>query len=135
MIYDKLYDWQKKIVNNYKNRDNFGLFLDCGLGKTPVSLALAEANDCNKIIVITINSKAIEKETLPGSWLNWSKELANPPVTYNKKIFKQPVEFHQDEPAILVLNYESLYVRNSVEQTKRRRHPEKWRGEAFEDSN
>ena len=123
MIYDKLYDWQKKIVNNYKNRDNFGLFLDCGLGKTPVSLALAEANDCNKIIVITINSKAIEKETLPGSWLNWSKELANPPVTYNKKIFKQPVEFHQDEPAILVLNYESLYVRNSVEQTKRRRHP------------
>lgn len=124
MIYDKLYDWQKSIVDKYKSRDRFGLFLDCGLGKTPVSLALAEANDCNKIIVITINSKAIEKDTLPGSWLNWSKELRATPALYNKNIFKHPATFSQDEPAILLLNYESLYVRNTTEErSKRRRHP------------
>lgn len=31
MIYDKLYSWQKTIVDKFKDRQSFGLFLDMGL--------------------------------------------------------------------------------------------------------
>lgn len=31
MIYEKLFDWQKKLVDNYKHKKSFGLFLDMGL--------------------------------------------------------------------------------------------------------
>lgn len=31
-IYSKLYPFQKKVVDTFKNRSRFGLFLDMGLG-------------------------------------------------------------------------------------------------------
>lgn len=31
-IYEKLYDWQKKIVDKFSYKSAFGLFLDMGLG-------------------------------------------------------------------------------------------------------
>lgn len=31
MIYDMLFDWQKKIVDNNYTRKSYGLFLDMGL--------------------------------------------------------------------------------------------------------
>ena len=31
MIYEKLFDWQKSIVNRFINKTAFGLFLDMGL--------------------------------------------------------------------------------------------------------
>ena len=31
MIYEKLYTWQKNLVDKYKDRESFGLFLDMGL--------------------------------------------------------------------------------------------------------
>ena len=45
-IYDKLYPFQKNIVDKFRSYKKFGLFLDMGLGKTPTSLALAEVNNC-----------------------------------------------------------------------------------------
>lgn len=108
MIYDKLFDWQKKIVDNNLWRSSFGLFLDCGLGKTPLSLAFAEKHECDKILIITINSKAIETEDTPGSWWNWASQSAKPYVIQNKKILKRfkPCD-------VLILNYESLFERGS----------------------
>ena len=31
-IYSKLYDWQKRVIDKFKDRQSFGLFLDMGLG-------------------------------------------------------------------------------------------------------
>lgn len=31
-IYEKLYDWQKNIINKFKSRNAFGIWLDMGLG-------------------------------------------------------------------------------------------------------
>lgn len=58
-IYAKLYPFQRNIVNTFKQRKSFGLFLDCGLGKTPTSLALAEVNGCSKVLVVTIMVKRL----------------------------------------------------------------------------
>lgn len=66
-ICSKLKSWQSKIVNKFKDRKSYGLFLDMGLGKTVVSLAFAEVNQCSKVIVITMATKAEEPIPLPGS--------------------------------------------------------------------
>ena len=47
MLYEKLYDFQKKIVDSYYTKKRLGLFLDMGLGKTITSLALCEKNNIN----------------------------------------------------------------------------------------
>lgn len=100
-----LFDWQKKIVDTYRSRHSFGLFLDMGLGKTPLSLALAEVNQCTKVIVITINSKVLEGN-ISGSWYAWASKSEIP----YKQFTKLNGEFDK-EPSILVTNYESLYKR------------------------
>lgn len=106
-IYEKLYSWQKKIVDKYKKRDAYGLFLDCGLGKTPLGLAFAEQNQCTKIIIITINGKAIEDENISGSWFNWAKQSS---INY-KLNNKSEENFNVDNNDILLINYESLFKR------------------------
>lgn len=116
MIYSLLYDWQKKIVDKFKSRDSFGLFLEMGLGKTPLSLAFAEQNKCTKVLVITINSKAIESEATKGSWLNWASKSN---INYNK-ISKGPhLAFSDLNPELFIINYESLFERKSSEKSKR----------------
>lgn len=107
MIYDKLYDWQQNIVANVMDKNSYGLFLDCGLGKTPISLSLAELNLCNKVMVITINSKAIENEKTDGSWMEWASKSDIPYTLYNKKA----TEFNSDN-SFFVINYEGLFQRN-----------------------
>lgn len=106
MIYDKLYDWQKQIVDKYKNRQAFGLFLDCGLGKTPLSLAFAESNSCTKVMIVTINSKATESASVDGSWWNWSDESA---ITYRVKNKNNLKDLSNCD--LVILNYESLFER------------------------
>ena len=54
-LYKKLYPYQQNIIENNLHRKSYGLFLDMGLGKTLLSLAFAEAHNCTKIIIITIN--------------------------------------------------------------------------------
>ena len=107
MIYEILYDWQKKIIDKFKERNSFGLFLDMGLGKTPLSLALAEANNCSKVIVITLNSKATENEDNKGSWFWWAKQSK-----MNYKICtKSATEFSTTDSIFYVVNYEYLFDR------------------------
>lgn len=110
MIYDKLYTFQKNIVDKFKDKSSFGLFLDMGLGKTPTALAFAEQNDCKKVIIITINAKATETEEVSGSWLSWAKCSSIQYLFYNK--YAKIKDFNFDEPELLLVNYESLFKRN-----------------------
>lgn len=108
-IYSKLYPFQKKIVDTFKNRSRFGLFLDMGLGKTPTSLALAEVNDCDKILIITINSKALETTSDDGSWLNWALNSSIKYNFLNKSSKLDTFTQTQDLPQIFIINYEGLF--------------------------
>lgn len=77
MLYDKLYDWQKEIVDFVSTKRLYGLWLDCGLGKTVQALALAEKNKATKIMIVTPNAKACETVDTPGSWHRWARELGD----------------------------------------------------------
>ena len=64
MIYDMLFDYQKKTVNALKEYDSCGLFYDVGCGKTITSLALYEdklvRRLVDKLIVVCLYSKIEE---------------------------------------------------------------------------
>lgn len=107
MLYDLLYDWQKRIVDKFKDRESFGLFLDMGLGKTPLSLAFAEVKDCTKIIVITLNSKALESKDVRGSWFNWGTKMKH---DYN--LLNKYTNVFQNDSEFFLINYESLFSRS-----------------------
>lgn len=115
MIYDKLYDFQKNIIDKFEDRQSFGLFLDMGLGKTPTSLAFAERHNCTKIIVITINTKACETEETSGSWLFWAKQLDTKYTFYNKHSSIKEDNYY--EPEFLLINYEALFKRTNKIRT------------------
>ncbi len=109
MIYEKLFDWQKNIVDKFQNQKSLGLFLDMGLGKTPISLAFTEINRCTKILIITINSKALEPKEIKDSWLGW---LSQSNIQYN---FSIKDNYHVDKSTndVLIVNYESLFMRHN----------------------
>jgi len=107
-IYDKLYNWQKTIVDTYKEKISFGLWLDMGLGKTPISLAFSELHKCNKIIIITLKSKTLETENDRGSFLHWLSFSNMSP--YNI-ITKQNKEIKYTNNDVLLINYEALFNR------------------------
>lgn len=112
MIYNKLYEWQKDIVDKFRDRNSFGIFLDCGLGKSPICLSFAEKNSCNKILIITINPKAMETEDTSGSWLDWASQMDKHYRILTKKT--DLIEFgEQQEDELFIINYESLFTRNS----------------------
>lgn len=107
-IYDKLYDWQKRVVDKFKDRQSFGLFLDMGLGKTPLGLAFAEANNCHKTIIITINAKALETVNDKGSWLYWASQSS---MNY-QLLNKWSTDFSSN--CCFLINYESLFARGKA---------------------
>lgn len=90
MIYPMLYDWQKEIVDSLAKKPAFGLWLDCGLGKTVQALALAEKTGAEKILIITPNAKACESVTTSGSWQQWATKLG-PEWVVRSKGDKLPV--------------------------------------------
>ena len=75
--------------------------------KTPLSLAFAEQNQCTKLIIITINSKALESENISGSWAWWLKKSSIDYTILNKKT----TDFKSDRNEALIINYESLFDR------------------------
>lgn len=113
-----LYDWQKDLIDKIKHYHAYGLFLDMGLGKTPISLALAEVNQCNKILVVTVNAKATETIDTPGSWHQWCVKAG--PKGYTPYTKKFPDTVRRDTCDALIINYEALYKRGteSVELTR-----------------
>ena len=108
MVYDKLFDWQKKLVDNVKDRLSYGLFLDMGLGKTPISIGLTEINRVEKLLIITINSKATEKKEIKGSWFDWASQSDMNYVLLNKNT--KDLKFTSQNECFLV-NYEYLFDR------------------------
>lgn len=106
-IYEKLYDWQKRVVDKFKDKENFGLFLDMGLGKTPLGLALAEQNHCTKVIIITINAKALETTKDSGSWFWWAEKSS-----MNYSLLNKWSKTFSSNPEVLLINYESLFSRS-----------------------
>lgn len=112
-LYENLFQWQKNLVDKFKHKDSFGLFLDMGLGKTPISLAFAEANNCTKVIVITLNAKATESKTLPDSWFGWARRSS---IKYNIWQKKENSSFDSASSDLIVTNYESLFKRSNSEK-------------------
>ncbi len=113
MIYNMLRDYQKNIVDAFKDRKAFGLWLDMGLGKTPISLAMAEANKCERVIIISINSKATETIEQNGSWAKWAtySDINYNSIRIKSQLLKKSPVYGKKE--VIVLNYESLYKRNT----------------------
>lgn len=129
MLYDKLYSWQKQIIEDFIDKKEFGIFLDMGLGKTPISLAFAEAHKCRKILIITINKKAIEDENVQGSFLNWAQEMEIKYNLYNKKYSfreegakKWRRKISPETNDILIVNYEGIYKPGQSEVIRGKKH-------------
>lgn len=112
MIYEKLFDWQKKIVNRFKDRQNLGLFLKMGLGKTPLGIAFAEANECTKLIVVTINPKATEGMK-DGSWFDWASKS-----DMHYELCDKHYATFNTNPQMLLINFESLFSRAKDKKMK-----------------
>ena len=108
-VYEKLYSWQKNIVDKFYDKKSFGLFLDMGLGKTPTTLAFAEQHHCSKILVISINAKAQEDESVKGSWLWWASQMTN---HYEFKT-KKSIDFDNKCNELMIVNYEALFERGN----------------------
>lgn len=106
-LYKTLFPWQKELVDTYLSEQRFGLFLDMGLGKTIISLAFAEQHECTKVLVVSINAKALEDETVDGSWKYWAKRSS---IDYQFKT-KYDEQFDNNVAELLTINYESLYER------------------------
>lgn len=117
-IYSKLFDYQKKIVDNNINKNAYGLFVDMGLGKTPMSLAFAEKHNCTKILIITTASKATEDKTVHGSFFYWAAQSSIKYNLYdkrynfdNKGAKKWRAQISPDTVDIFMTNHESTFIR------------------------
>ena len=115
-LYSKLYDWQKPIVDFAATKSSYGLFLEMGLGKTVMALALAERLGAERIVVVTKKSKATETVDTPGSWQQWSRSMDPVPELLTKKTVPgtEPVR-------LLVVNYESVFKREPGEPKSKRK--------------
>lgn len=114
-LYNNLFDYQKNIIDKFKDRENFGLFLDMGLGKTILSLAFAEINQCTKALIVTINAKAEESPTLKDSWLGWASK-SDMKYEFHTKHTTNSYDITKND--LLLINYESLFSRAKDKRQK-----------------
>lgn len=114
-VFEKLFDWQKALVTDIEKHPMYGLFLDMGLGKTPISVALAEIHRCNKIMIVTLNAKVTETINTPGSWQQWCSQMDGNFNIHSKKL---PSELSRKTNDVFVINYEALYKRKTEGRSK-----------------
>ena len=88
MIYDKLYDYQKKIVDSRKDYESHALFMDMGTGKTITSLGLFEQSGLKKILVICIVSKREDWYEEIKANCNIESTILDKGTTKNKELLK-----------------------------------------------
>lgn len=115
-VYNTLYDWQKefcrRVYDDYNNPFGWGFFLKPGIGKTKISIAMAELNNADAILVMTIKSKVLE-ENIRGSF-GEELELAGYRVFYSHNMHRKKeyqafiASFNAKEKIALVFNYEGL---------------------------
>lgn len=110
MIYPILYDsYQKPIVNDLKQYDSSGLFLDVGCGKSYMALAIFESklldNKVNKVITICLKGKIKEWERDYKKFFPFHKILALQ-GTLKKKELEQ---FNNQDYDILIVNFEKIW--------------------------
>lgn len=112
MIYELLYPYQKKIVDDLKNYDSSALFLDVGTGKSITSLALYEQKymqlKCNKLLIICLCAKIEEWKADCEKWYPFSKVL----VMDGKKKSKE--QFLKDDYDICIINFEKTWRNNDL---------------------
>ena len=123
MIYPQLLDWQKKIINDFEDRDSFLVFLDMGLGKTPVTLAFAEAHESDKIIIISSKKKVSEGVNIKYSFFWWANQMQIKYNLYNNTynfrgegVKKRQVTVTPQTKDVLLINYEALYSRKNNQE-------------------
>ena len=117
MIYNYLFDWQKQIIDKFDDRKRFGIWLECGLGKSPISLAFAERHNCSKILIVSIDKKVRETVDTDGSFFWWANKMDVKYNMYTKQNDfqgqgpkKHQATLLQNTDDIYLVNYESLYV-------------------------
>lgn len=103
MIYDKLYDYQRRIVDN-ETESSHALFMDMGTGKTITSLALFEKSKASKLLIVCLVSKLDD----------WRDEiLMNFPelqVAMLNKGTAKNIELLQDKTIdVIICNFESVW--------------------------
>lgn len=113
-VYEHLYDWQKNIIDTLQDKQSYGIWLDCGLGKTPVGLAFAERHKCTKVLIVTLNAKACETEDVEGSWLYWASKMN---IHYNF-MTKSTENFDVSNNELFIINYESLFLRKKDKKAR-----------------
>lgn len=102
MIYDKLYDYQKKIVDSRDFYESHALFMDMGTGKTITSLALFEQSKLKKILIVCIVSK---KE----DWYDELKNLTGIEATILDKGTTKNKELLKNKSNAYIVNFESCW--------------------------
>lgn len=102
MIYDKLYDYQKKIVDSRKDYESHALFMDMGTGKTITSLALFEQSGLKKILVICIVSKREDWYEEIKTNCNIESTILDKGTTKNKELLKNGSKSY-------IINFESCW--------------------------
>ncbi|UKS54235.1 SNF2-related protein [Mycoplasma feriruminatoris] len=107
-IFNQLFDWQKELVINNKNRNQLGLFLDMGSGKTILSLAFCEINQVDAIIVIASRSKTLETTKQNASFINYLQNFLNF-KTYLKTDLKT-TSFNKNQKEAIIINYHSFLL-------------------------
>lgn len=112
MLYNLLYDYQKKIVNDLKNLNSCALFMEVGTGKSITSLALYEQKimqkKCNKLLIICLCAKIKEWQTDCEKWFPFSKVLVLDGKKKSKELFNKGVF------DIAIINFEKTWRNNDL---------------------
>jgi SNF2 family DNA or RNA helicase len=112
MIYDLLYTYQKKIVDELKCFDATALFLDVGTGKSITSLALYEhkliTNKCNKLLIVCLCAKVEEWKYDCERWFPFSRVLI---IDGKQKSWDR---FRNEDYDIAIINFEKTWRNNNL---------------------